>query len=153
MIPDYQLTTLWRAAFGSRGLPKNEKIACDTLLAALRKLDERVEWLLAKIEVDCHELTIHNISHVHQLWHVASEICGPHYPLNPLEGFALGAAFLIHDAGLTAAAYPGGLNGLRQTPYYRDRVAALMRSVGNSAPDEKSLESPSTEIAQRALFD
>jgi hypothetical protein len=153
MIADYQLTALWATAFCKVGLQDNQKTARDDLLSALRKLEARVAPLLAKIDASCHELTIHDISHVHQLWSVASEICGPDYPLNPLEGFVLGAAFLIHDAGLTAAAYPQGLTGLRQTNYYRDRVAALMRSVGNGAPDEKMLESPSDEIAQRALFD
>jgi Histidine kinase-, DNA gyrase B-, and HSP90-like ATPase len=90
---------------------------------------------------------------VHQLWDVASEICGRRYPLNPLEGFVLGAAFLVHDSGLTAAAYPNGLTGLRQTNYYRDRVAALVRATSKEPPDNISLDSPSSEIAQRALFD
>ncbi len=96
---------------------------------------------------------MHDISHVHQLWSVASEICGNDYPINPLEGFVLGAAFLIHDAGLTASAYPGGLPALRETDYYRDRVAAILRSQANDAPDEASLKNPPNDVSQRALFD
>lgn len=153
MPVDYELTPLWKTAFAGRRLRKDRNAARNKLLAALSTLDERVTALLSKIEADCHGLTIHDISHVHQLWDVASEVCGPRYPLNPLEGFVLGAAFLIHDAGLTAAAYPGGLTGLRQTDYYRDRVSALMRAAGKFALDRATLENPSDEIAQRALFD
>jgi hypothetical protein len=154
MTTDYRVTTLWTTAFGDAGLQNaDQKTARDDLLAAFRKLDERVAPLLAKVDESCRELTIHDISHVHQLWSVASEICGPSFPLNPLEGFVLGVAFLIHDSGLTAAAYPGGLSALRKTNYYRDRVAALLRTSGADAPDEGLLENPSEEIAQRALFD
>src|SRR5262249_1732025 len=90
---------------------------------------------------------------VHQLWDVASKICGSDYPLNPLEGFVLGAAFLIHDAGLTAAAYPGGLSALQDTNFYKDRIGALLRAVGNEPPDQISSEHPSAETKGRALFD
>jgi len=79
---------------------------------ALDELERHVTKLLANIAEDCQGLTVHDVSHVHQLWHVASTICGPDYPINPLEGFVLGAAFLIHDAGLTASVYPKGVEGL-----------------------------------------
>ncbi len=135
MMLDYQLTPLWTTAFSDAGLrTDSQRTARDDLLSALRALESRVTPLLGKIDESCHELTIHDISHVHQLWSVASEVCGPDYPLNPLEGFVLGAAFLIHDAGLTAAAYPGGLPALENTVYYKDRVAALLRTVGNELP-------------------
>lgn len=94
MTAEYKQTTLWKTAFDARLRNKNQRTARDDLLSALRKLEDRVVPLLAKIDASCHELTIHDITHVHQLWSVASEICGPDYPLNPLEGFVLGAAFL-----------------------------------------------------------
>jgi hypothetical protein len=154
MTADYRVTTLWTTAFGDAALNNpDQKIARDNLLAALRKLDERVAPLLAKIDESCRNLTIHDISHAHQLWSVASEICGPDYPMNPLEGFVLGAAFLIHDAGLTAAAYPGGLATLRKTNYYRDRIAALLRADSEQASAEETLKNPPDQIAERALFD
>jgi hypothetical protein len=154
MTLDYQQTTLWTTSFSDAGLRTEvQRDACNDLLSALRTLESRVTPLLDKIDESCHELTIHDITHVHQLWSVASEVCDPDYPLNPLEGFVLGAAFLIHDAGLTAAAYPGGLPALENTNYYRDRVAALLRTVGNEPPTEEALENPSAEIRQRALFD
>jgi hypothetical protein len=144
---DYRVTTLWTTAFGDAALKSPEqKSARDDLLAALRKLDERIAPLLSKVDASCRDLTIHDISHVYQLWSVASEICGPDYPLNPLEGFVLGAAFLIHDAGLTAAAYPGGLPALRKTNYYRDRVAALLRSGSENPIEEQSIENPPETI-------
>jgi hypothetical protein len=92
MTLEYKQTSLWTAAFGGEGLQTaNQKTARVNLLVQLGKLDQRIEPRLATIDVSCRELTIHDISHVHQLWSVASQICGPDYLLNPLEGFVLGA--------------------------------------------------------------
>jgi hypothetical protein len=154
MTLDYRQTTLWTTAFSDAGLRTDrEREARNDLFSALRTLESRVTPLLDRIDESCRGLTIHDITHVHQLWDVASVVCGDDFPLNPLEGFVLGAAFLIHDAGLTAAAYPGGLTALQNTNYYKDRVAALLRTLGNESPTEDSLENPSAEIRQRALFD
>lgn len=151
---DYQGTTLWVAAFENAAVQTEMgKRARDDLLTAYRKLEVRIEPILDKVPDDCKGLTLHNISHVHQLWTVADQICGPDYPLNPLEGFVLGAAFLIHDAGLTAAAYPGGLDAVRKTKFYRDRVGALLRKESGEAPSPQDLDNPPVTAAERALFD
>lgn len=105
---NHKHSSLWMAAFTDpRGeiSPVKEQIA--SLISELTKLDKSVADILTRIPNDCKGLTLHDIDHCHQLWDVASQICGEQYQLNPAEGFVLGAAFLIHDIGLTAAAYPG----------------------------------------------
>jgi hypothetical protein len=154
-VEEYQTTALWRAAFGqSHERNEQEATARNDLLTALRSLETRVVPILALIPESCKGLTLHDISHVHQLWSVASEICGPDYPMNPLEGFVLGAAFLIHDAGLTAAAYPGGLTALKDSNYYRDRVGALLRAQNEGIlPSVDAINNAPAPILERALFD
>jgi Histidine kinase-, DNA gyrase B-, and HSP90-like ATPase len=154
-VEEYQTTALWRAAFTESHCGNEQQtLALNDLLTALRTLESRVDPILAKIPESCRNLTLHDISHVHQLWGVASEICGSGYHINPLEGFVLGAAFLIHDAGLTAGAYPGGLNALKESSYYKDRVCALLRFQNDGAvPSEDAVKSASTSISERALFD
>jgi hypothetical protein len=74
--------------------------------------------------------------------------------MNPAEGFVLGAAFLIHDAGLTAAAYPGGAEALRATTAYHDLVLLTMRRASPDLEiDSSMIGKPPPEVAERALFD
>jgi hypothetical protein len=153
-MSDYQEASLWKTAFGDSGLDsQGKRDARNDLLAALRALEDRVKPILASVPESCKGLTIHDISHVHQLWSVASEICGPEFEINPLEGFVLAAAYLIHDAGLTAAAYPGGIDALKQTNYYVDRIATLLRGEQEWQVADEAMASPPPRIAERALFE
>jgi hypothetical protein len=127
MATEYKTTTLWEAAFAETGLNDAQRGANHTLITTLGKIDTYVGDLLAKIPESCKQLTVHDIRHIHQLWGVASTICGQDYPINPLEGFVLGVAFLIHDAGLTVAAYPDGIEGLKQTELYKDMLAIELK--------------------------
>jgi hypothetical protein len=107
MDVDPSETQLWKLAFAEEHCENTaQSKARDKLISDLCRLDAYVDPLLKKIPEDCKWLTLHDITHARQLWAVASELCGKNYPINPSEGFVLGAAFLIHDAGLTAATYP-----------------------------------------------
>jgi hypothetical protein len=154
LMGGYETTTLWRTAFAPKTpAAKPHRDAINLLRASLLTLESKIEPLLATIPESCRGLTIHDITHVHQLWEVASIICGPKYPINPLEGFVLGAAFLIHDSGLTAAAYPGGLPAIKGTKYYLDRVGSLLRAEHGKTPSRIAITSPPEPIAEIALFD
>jgi hypothetical protein len=153
MPTDYKNTTLWKAAFAGLNLSDAQSEMRDRLRTALSQFETHVSDLLSKIPDSCKGLTVHDIRHVHQLWHVASTICGPTYPLNPLEGFVLGGAFLIHDAGLTAAAYPGGVDGLRRTSLYRDMLAIeLKRGQDNLEITDALIDNPPPHLEDRVLF-
>ena len=154
MARDYKETPLWKAAFSRGNLTEAEGEASAALTSTLAKIDTNISDLLSKIPESCKHLTVHDLRHIHQLWDVASTICGgTDYPLNPLEGFVLGVAFLIHDAGLTAAAYPDRDEGLRQTKLYKDMLAIeLKREDGNREITEELIKNASHEQKDTVLF-
>ena len=109
----YENTSLWKNTLGS--VDENVKPLRDSFIQSRKN----AEFLLDKIRIDFPELTIHDITHVDSLWNVADTIIGENYPINPLEGYILGIAFLIHDAVLSYDAI-GGIDALRETIEWKD---------------------------------
>jgi hypothetical protein len=151
---EYKTSPLWKSAFNKKHAHSNaERHNIDNLLSSLDDMDGSIADMLLNIPEYCRGLTLHDIEHCHQLWDVASVICGDKYPINPSEGFVLGAAFLIHDAGLTASVYPGGIVALRQNTIYLDMVASLLKQVDpNKINSVAASGDISPDIADRALF-
>ena len=106
-------TSLWKHTLGKKG--PHAKPLRDSFLRSR----ENAMPLLAQIREDFPNLTIHDITHVGSLWRVADTIIGPNYPINPLEGYILGMAFLIHDAAHSYEAM-GGEEALRNTIEWKD---------------------------------
>lgn len=134
-----QQTSLWKRTLGSDD--EDVKPLKESFLDAR----ENAAFLLDKIRPDFPNLTIHDITHVDSLWTVADAIIGENYPINPLEGYVLGIAFLIHDAALSYDAV-GGKEKLRNTIEWKDAYA--------DGPGDKSEEEFKKEcdfIAIRAL--
>lgn len=117
---EYINTTLWKASLA------DHKDGSDNLRKELRDVFEtarkNVKEILDKIRVDFPALTVHDITHVDSLWQVGSLIVGDDYELNPMEGFVLGCAFLMHDAVLSYDA-AGGRDTLRSTVEWQDFYA------------------------------
>lgn len=117
---DYKETILWKNSID------NVQYGNDGLREELRQNFARVRdnarLILDKIRDDFPSLTVHDITHVDSLWQVGSVITGEEYPLNPLEGFVLGCAFLMHDAVLSYEA-AGGQEKLRETIEWKDYYA------------------------------
>ncbi len=111
----------------------------------------RAEKLVSLIAKDIPELTVHDISHLDALWETASLIAGEDYPLNPAEAFVLGGAIMLHDAAMCLAAFPKGLEDLRETNEWRDAVTiALHRSIGE-IPSHAALRNPPKDIVLAVL--
>ena len=112
-VRPYERSTLWRSAFAER---RNDPDEGDrqALADAYRQLRSRAGDLIGEIHAVLPQLTVHDLTHADTLWDVASEICGQKYQLNALEGFVLGATFLLHDAGMALAAYPRGIEELTE---------------------------------------
>lgn len=142
-MAEYKQTTLWKTAFGDKPDGLDPKRA--ELIGAYDRFRDRVALLLAQIQKELPDLTLHDITHVDALWRVASEIAGPKFPLNPAEALVLGGAFLLHDAAHCRAAFPGGVAELRQTVEWRD--AAAQRELS-----EDQLKGGTTQF-QTVLFD
>lgn len=120
----YKRTDLWQKAFRHQN-DGNDSLR-DKLAAAYERSRENATILLDKIRKDFPNLTVHDISHVDGLWAVASTITGEGYDINPLEGFVLGCAFLMHDAVLSYEAF-GGVDALRNTPQWKDYLKAVQQ--------------------------
>lgn len=116
----YKNTTLWKASLADHndGHDEQRKVLRD----AFEIVRKNAKEILDKIRIDFPALTVHDITHVDSLWQVGSVIAGEKYDLNPLEGFILGCAFLMHDAVLSYDA-AGGQDSLRKTTEWQDFYA------------------------------
>ncbi len=131
-----QQTSLWKRTLGSDD--EDVKPLRESFLDAR----ENAAFLLDKIRPDFPNLTIHDITHVDSLWTVADAIIGENYPINPLEGYVLGIAFLIHDAALSYDAV-GGKEKLRNTDEWND---AHVDGPGDKSEEEFEKECDFTAI-------
>lgn len=131
---DFMDTKLWKNSLD------NSKYGYEDmrgdLIKAFLKARDNAEFLLKKIQIDFPNLTVHDITHVDGLWQVASVIIGDDYEVNPMEGFVLGCAFLMHDAVLSYDAV-GGVNHLRELPEWKDNYEDYKND--NSFNDDEKL--------------
>jgi hypothetical protein len=113
MSETYRETGLWSRSLGaaSGDPPSTDGIA--RLQSSYSIFRNRASALTERIAQALPHLTIHDVTHLDALWETADIIAGPDYPLNPIEGFVLGGAILVHDAALCFEAYEGGNDGLR----------------------------------------
>jgi hypothetical protein len=125
----HENTTLWQNAFASSE-HQNEKLR---ISESYRRFWFNSCELSKLIAADLPGLTLHDSQHFDALWRRADQIAGPNYQLNPLELFVLGGSILLHDAGLTLAAYAGGLSQLKRTVAWQD-AEALRTQTRNMDP-------------------
>ena len=118
-------SNLWRRSFANADANKT----VSRLLTSLRGTRENVKQLTSRIAGSLPDLTIHDITHLDALWHVAGTVAGPDFRLNPLEGYVFGTAVLLHDAGLCFEAYSGGRDAVRETLQWRDAHGRLTRAI------------------------
>jgi len=142
---------LWRSAFARRRNDPDERDR-EALAGAYRQLRDRAGDLVNEIHAILPQLTVHDLTHADTLWDVASEICGPEYKLNPLEGFVLGASFLLHDAGMALAAYPGNLKELEGSVEWRDAVVSIWKKQGIDDPSDMQRANPDADVRNEAIF-
>jgi hypothetical protein len=130
-------TTLWKSAFGDRPNDpfQDQRASLREALLALRK---QAEFLVENISADLRQYTIHDITHLDALWGIASEIVGMDFDLTPTEGFILGGAFLLHDAGMSLAAYPGGLDELKKHRLWPIMIRKFAKDPGRPSETEVS---------------
>lgn len=139
----YRSTSLWKNSIGITFEDEEKNGAAEKLRVAYESLRSRAAELTSRVAADFPSLTVHDASHLDALWQIASIISGDTYPMSPLEGFVLGASFLLHDAALTFEAYEGGKDGLRNTDTWRDAFASAQR---------QDLAATQAELQDRADF-
>ena len=129
MSYSFEENRLWRSGFSGDDYSEHKQRLRQSYCAFWARACE----LTKMIAVDLPGLTLHDERHLEALWKRADLIAGEDYKLNPLELFVFGGGLLLHDAGLTLAAYPRGLVDLKSTLEWQD--AAALRDL----PDAKEI--------------
>lgn len=135
--PDFRQTWLWRQAFET---PRSDCIPEEQMFFRTQYLSlrERAASLVSQINADLPDMTVHDISHLDALWDTASLVAEGAVSVNPVEAFVLGASILLHDAGMSVAAYPGGVPAVMATVAWQDaiaRAALFAREGGGDSID------------------
>lgn len=133
----FKETMIWRVAFESN-IAKEHESSVNEIINAFSKVRANAKNLVSEIAIDLPGYTVHDIEHLDALWEIGSQIVGPNFCLNPVEGFVLGCSFLFHDAAMTMAAYPGGLEEIKASREWK-RIVGRMSAAGNGDPDEASI--------------
>ena len=119
---DIENTGLWQRSF--LGQPHHTR-KVDRLTVSLRKMRDNAAHLTTQIANDLPGLTMHDVTHLDALWHIADTLVADSFALNPLEAYVLGCAVLLHDTGLCFEAYAGGRAGLRDSVEWKDAYARV----------------------------
>jgi hypothetical protein len=150
-MSDFRSTRLWQETLAARHNDPHEAPR-ERLRNALEKFRERASILAGEIPQDLRDLTVHDITHLDALWETADVVSGDDLPFTPTEGFVLGGAFLLHDLGMSIAAFPGGLSELRQRPEWNDRMIGAIRRVLGRDPGPEDLVAPPPEAVEDVKF-
>src|SRR5260370_1443276 len=149
----FETSTLWKLSLAAQATPDEFADARENLRSAYVRFRDRASLLAGEIARDLPDYTVHDITHIDSLWHLADLIAGNNIVLTPPESFVLGGAFLVHDLGNGLAAYPDGVAGLRSSPIWDDTVAHILRRELGRAPATAELRNPNTNVEREALAD
>jgi len=141
---------LWKATLAAPQAADPYSEPRRILRDAFLSFRQRAEILAAEIARDLPSFTVHDISHLDALWETAGLIAGENYSLTPSEVFVLGCSFLIHDLGMGLAAYPGGLESVRQDPRWSDLLTQIYLEKNGCFPTQEQLDNPDAEIQLQA---
>src|SRR5260370_1650430 len=148
---DFKATRLWKISLHEQpDEDDSHAIARTRLRQAFLVFRERAGQLAGEIPQSLRDFTVHDITHLDALWETADLIAGPNVKLNALEGFVLGGAFLLHDLGMALAAYPGGLEVVRQESIWKYSVVAFLREKLSRTPTHSEIENADHEIQNLA---
>lgn len=128
---DFRQTWLWNQAFVN---PRTDSSTEEQeyFRGQFLAMRSKVEQLVNRIAVDMPGMTVHDVSHLDALWETASLVADGAVTVNPPEAFVLGASILLHDSAMSLAAYPGGVDDLKQTIAWKDSVARLSLAAEES---------------------
>lgn len=148
-------TLLWKKTLGKE--EQRYKNELEFLKDEFCKFRKNVGFLASEIARILPEYTVHDITHIDALWEMADIFLPSNYALTPAEGFVLGGAFLLHDLGMALAAFPNGMEDIKQEQIWRDTVVSLSKRNGtkydfeNDAMIDDEIKKVATEKTLRML--
>ena len=142
----FENTRLWQITLAVQSGPDPDYQQRMKLRETFHSFRERAEMLAGEISRDLPDFTVHDISHIDALWEMAQLVTGQDFTLTPPEAFVLGGAFLIHDLGMGVAAYPNGIEELREGALWNDTIYAEMKKDLKRAPTDDEIKNPDKKI-------
>jgi hypothetical protein len=143
--PEYERSRLWLESLGSDA-EVSDTVQRNRLRDALDQARVHALPITERIQDDLPDFTVHDGDHLDALWLLAEQIGGEMLTFNPAEAFVFGMAVLLHDLGLAVAAYPGGIDQLRDSPEWRDALGAELRSLLGRAPAAEEMADAEPDI-------
>lgn len=143
-------SSLWKSSLGL-SLKGSSATALDRLRQSFFQFRERAALLVGEIHRELPDLTVHDISHLDSLWEMGSLVAGAKYKLTPTEAFVLGGAILLHDAGMSLASYPDGVEGLKKEKGWDDAVTLEFKKELDRNPTISELKNPPDTIKKRVI--
>lgn len=144
ILISYQQTYTWKSTLGITD--DGNQNAINRLKSNFEEMRTKVAVLANEIASSLPDFTVHDISHIDSLWEMADIICGDDYPLNPIEGFVLGGAFLLHDVAMSIQSYPNGVSDLEKLDLWKDTVVQRYKALGIPAPSRFEYEELTPQI-------
>ena len=147
----FAATPLWQSTLAEGAHRNNHREQREHLRASYLSLRENAIPLLAEAARSTPNFTVHDITHVDALWETASLVCGSSNSLTPAEAYVLGCAFVLHDAAMGQAAYPGGLAETLGEQKWRDLLSVAYYRSSNSWPQPGELDHPPAEVMEACI--
>lgn len=147
----HEHTSLWQRTLGPRSEDPHD-LQRARLRSAYEALRRNAAQLVAQINKDLPQATIHDVRHLDALWTTADLIAGPDYEFTPIEAFVFGGAVLLHDAGHALASMAGGLAELKQKPEWRDAAVAILDAADYGSITQAAIDQPPASLFDSILF-
>jgi hypothetical protein len=147
---DFRQTWLWNHAFVN---PRTDSSTEEQEYFRNQFLSMRskVEQLVSRIAVDMPGMTVHDITHLDALWETASLVAEGAVTVNPPEAFVLGASILLHDSAMSLAAYPRGLDDLKETVAWQDAAARMALTADEAGEGKVDPTNLSPELVRQII--
>jgi hypothetical protein len=123
----FQTWPLWKATLHqSAGNSKVSKATIAKLREEFLSLRSKAEAISARTREFLPQFTLHDITHLDELWYTAS-LLASNQRLTPLEAFIFGCGAMVHDLGLSFAAFPNGAAELIASDIWSDIVTTQLK--------------------------
>jgi hypothetical protein len=153
MTDAYHSTKLWKNTLSVQNGNDPDALYREKLRGSYLDMRDAAQSLVSLIPQDCKGLTVHDVTHLDALWEMADLLSGndPSF-LNPAEAYVFGGAILLHDAAMSVAAFPGGIEELERKEIWPDTVHAAFLSRRLQTPDRISFKDLPLEIGREVIF-
>lgn len=149
-MDDYTNSVTWRKTLGLNSEDKSIREYISDLKNSYMNIRRKAIYLANEIGRFLPNYTVHDISHIDALWDATDIILPEEYELNPVEGYVLGVAFLIHDLGMGLVAYANDEEQIKKFNIWKDTVAVEFKKRHGKEIGEKDWKYLEPEIKNLA---